>query len=221
VADTDLEGLTARGTILDTDILYLVDPVTNLPYQVSTNALTAYFEQRGRAVNASTANQSFTTSDTYVTGSYVTVPASPAGGNRLQAKSLYRVRMQIAKTSAAGTATPTITVRLGTAGTTADTSRAVLTFPAQTAVADDGFFDIYVVFRSVGSGTSAVISASGVLDHRLASTGLVNTNTGMAKAVSAGFDSTVANIGIGISVNFGASFAGNTDLVQAELLNLA
>jgi hypothetical protein len=216
MADTDLESLTARGTILDTDILYLVDPVTNLPYQVSANALTAYFESRGRVNGASVAQQTWGAAEAYLAGSYCVIPAG-----RVQARTKYLCRFYVAKTSTAGTATPIIRVKLGTAGTTADTDRAVLTFAAQTAVADDGRIDLEVSFRTVGSGTSAVIRAQGTLDHRLAATGLSTANTSIVGATSAGFDSTVAGLGIGVSVTWGTSFVGTTDLVQAELLNLA
>jgi hypothetical protein len=88
-------------------------------------------------------------------------------------------------------------------------------------VADDGRIDVEVNFRTVGSGTSAVIRAQGTLDHRLAATGLSTANTSITGTTSAGFDSTVASLGIGISVTWGTSFVGTTDLVQAELINLA
>lgn len=212
MADTEIPNLAAIATIGDNDVIHIVSG--GVSKKVTPSQLTAYFEGRGRQVNAAVANQAFAASDAYIAGSYVTIPAG-----RLQAKSLYRMRMQIAKTSTAGTATPIATVRLGTAGTTADTARATLTFPAQTAVADDGFLEVFVTFRAVGASTG-VISCHGILDHRLAATGLVNTNTGFAKAVSSAFDTTVANLGIGVSFNGGASFAGNTDLVQTELMNL-
>jgi hypothetical protein len=123
--------------------------------------------------------------------------------------------------TAAGTATPILNVRLGTAGTTSDTSRVTLTHTAQTAAADTGVYDLEVLFRTVGSGTSAVIVAGGVLDHVLAATGLSVSNTAIATGVSSGFDSTVANLGIGVSVNGGTSAAWTVQIVNAELFNLA
>jgi hypothetical protein len=213
VADAKLSALAAATGLNDADLLLLTQ--SGVSKSTTLNLLTAYIESRGRQVNSSTANQAFAAVEAYVTGSDVLIPA-----NRLQAKSIYRARMQLTKTSTTGsTGTPIIAIKTGTAATTADTTRATLTFPAQTAVADSGFFDIYVTFRVVGA--SAVISASAVLDHGLPATGLVNTNTGLAKAVSAAFDVTPANTRIGFSFNGGASFAGNTDLVQAELMNLA
>ncbi len=216
MADSELSALTSIGTIEDADVMYVVDTSAALGSKVSMNQLVAYIEQRGRQNNASVANQGagFAT-DTYLTGSYVTIPAG-----RLQAKSKYRLRFFMSKTNA-GTATPIITVRLGTAGTTADTSRVVLTHTAQTAAVDTGVYDLEVLFRTVGSGTSAVIVAGGVLDHTTAATGFSVSNTAIATGVSAGFDSTVANLGIGISINGGTNAAWTVQMVNAELFNLA
>jgi hypothetical protein len=165
--------------------------------------------------NQSVANQGagFAT-DTYLTGSSIAIPNSS-----LTAGARYKCIFNVTKTGA-GTATPIIQVRIGTAGTTADTSRVTLTHSAQTAVIDEGTFEVYVTFRTVGSGTTAVIQAMSRLNHRLSITGL-STGVGEAKVgTSAGFDSTVSNSIIGISVNGGASAAWTVNLVQAELNNL-
>jgi hypothetical protein len=214
MADTAVPDLAAITAPADGDELHIVQ--SGVSKKINLNQLTTYFEQRARQMNCSVTQQSLSAVDVYLVGSDVPIPSG-----RLQAKSVYRARIELAKTSVAGTATPILTVRIGTAGTTADSSRAALTFAAQTAVADDGFIDLYVTFRSVGSGTSAVLQAAGMLDHRLATTGLANVNTSIARNTGGGFDSTVANLRIGCSINLGASFAGTTNLVQAELMNLA
>lgn len=221
MADTKPSAFTADSTPDDADIIPFIDldgggAGVHLPKKITFNELTAYLESRGRVNNASVAQQTWAAADAYLTGSSCPIPAA-----RLQAKTKYKCTFYVAKTSVAGTATPIINVRVGTAGTTADTSRAALTFAAQTAVADEGRIDVEVVFRTVGSGTSAVLRAQGTLDHRLAATGLANVNTSIVGNTGGGFDSTVANLIIGLSVTWGTSFVGTTDLVQAELLNLA
>lgn len=218
MADAEVNALTALTAtqLADGDLVYLEDVSANIGVKTTLNDLTAYFESRGRVNNASTAQQTWAAAEAYLTGSYCLIPA-----NRLQAKTKYLCRFFVAKTSVAGTAAPIINVKVGTAGTTADTTRAALTFAAQTAVADEGRIDVEVTFRTVGSGTSAVLRAQGTLDHRLAATGLSTANTSIVGNTGAGFDSTVASIGIGLSVTWGTSFVGTTDLVQAELLNLA
>jgi hypothetical protein len=154
-------------------------------------------------------------SDTYLTGSSIAIP-----NGSLQAKAMYRCWFNVVKT-AAGTAAPIINIRFGTAGTTSDTSRGTLTFSAQTAVVDEGTFEIMATFRTVGSGTSAVLQTCAKLNHRLSITGLGVGVSESEVATSGGFDSTVSNSIIGISVNGGASAAWTVQIVQAELINLA
>lgn len=164
---------------------------------------------RTSAYNASTVAQGpGFAADTYAAGSFIALPAAPKVGSR------YRVVLDVSKT-AAGTATPIITVRVGTAGSTADAARHTFTFNAGTAAADVGRFEIDLVFRSVGGGTSAVCQARAVCNHSLSTTGLINIPAQVLQSTSAGFDSTVAGLGIGVSVNGGASAAWTVQLVNA------
>jgi hypothetical protein len=167
--------------------------------------------------NASTAQQTGFSTDTYVAGSGITIPSGS-----LQAKSKYRLRFAVTKT-AAGTAALVVTVRFGTNGSTADTARLTFTSPTvQTAAIDTVVFDLTVVFRTVGSGTSAVISGalSATKNTTNQNQGHWNGPTLSLQAVSAGFDSTVANSIIGVSYNGGTSYSGTCELVEAELINL-
>jgi hypothetical protein len=163
--------------------------------------------------NSSTASQGAGfSSDTYLTGSAIAVPSSfPKVGT------LYTLKFQVAKT-AAGTATPIINVRYGTAGTTADASIATLTFAAGTAAADTGWFEVDVLFRTVGTGTSAVVAATANLTNNLTTTGFSNA-VKVVEAVSSGFASSVANSIIGVSVNGGTSAAWTVQQVESRLEN--
>jgi len=215
MADTKISALSAVTTPADADELAVNQGGSSK--KVTLNQLTAYFEQRGRQTNASVAQQNPTGGTaTYLTGSDVLIPTG-----RLQAKSMYRLKFDIHKTALSGTANVIVTIKIGTAGTVADTTRATVTFGVQTAVADEGAIDINVVFRTVGSGTSAVIQVLGMLDHRLAASGLTNVNTSIQKVTSSGFDSTVAGSRIGCAVDIGSGTTANINLVQAELFNLA
>jgi hypothetical protein len=153
--------------------------------------------------------------DTYLAGSNIAIPATG-----LKAGSRYRLMFDASKT-AAGVAAPVITLRFGTAGSVADAALVALTLPAQTAVADLGRFAIELTFRSVGSGTSAVVQAMASLIHGLAATGLSTSSAPVVIGTSSGFNSTPANSIIGASVNGGASAAWTVSLVQATLENLA
>lgn len=165
------------------------------------------------AYAASSANQTLGTGDTYLTGSRVSIPTG-----KVKVGTMYRCKFNVVKTANA-TAAPVITVRVGTAGTTSDLSRAVLTFTAQTAVADEGWIEVRCGFRA--SGASAIIQAVGNLWHRLVTTGLNVTATFTSVLNTGGsFDVTVASLGIGISVNAGSPASWTISLVEAELINL-
>lgn len=111
-------------------------------------------------------------------------------------------------TKTAGTAAPAYNIRIGAAGTTADTARLTINGAAQTAVADTGFVRVMVTVRSVG--VAGVMQGMVWLQHNLAATGLANTPAGfsLVEGTSAGFDNTaLGGQFIGLSVNPGASGA--------------
>lgn len=167
--------------------------------------------------NASVANATGFASDTYLIGSNRVVPIA----GMWKAKTQYYCCFDMTKT-AAGTAAFTVNVRLGTLGTTGDTSRLSLAFAVGTAAADTGTFELFVNFRTVGAGTAAVIQGMIRCTHHLAATGLITTGasgTGIILGTGAGFDSTTQT-NIGISVNGGASFSGTNTLVQSALMNI-
>ena len=155
-------------------------------------------------------------SDTYLAGSNVVATA----GN-WRAGTMYYCAFDMVKT-AAGTATPVLTLRMGTLGTTGDASIQTLTFGVGTAAADTALFEVFATFRTVGSGTSAVVQALCRCTHHLAATGMTTTGasgTGIILGTSAGFNSTTQT-NLGISFNGGASFSGTNTLVQARAYNL-
>jgi len=172
-------------------------------------------ETLGDFENFSTANQTGFATDTYLVGSSILIPQS-----LVRAGTIYRLRFDMVKTGA-GTQTPILSVRFGTAGTTADTARLVFTFAAGTAAIDTGIFEVAVHFRTVGASAVAVGTAN--LNHHLAATGLTATGaagTGIILVTSGAFDSTVAASIIGASFNGGTSFSGTNVHVQSQLMNV-
>jgi len=156
-------------------------------------------------------------SDTYLAGSSITIPAVGLWKVNTQ----YRLTFDMVKT-AAGTAAATIIIRMGTAGTTSDAAILTFTWGAGTAAVDTGLFNVFANFRTVGSGTSAVIQGVARCTHALAATGLTATGasgTGILIGTSNGFNSTTQSV-IGASFNGGSSFSGTCTLVQAQLLGL-
>ena len=151
--------------------------------------------------------------DTYLAGSVIAIPSG-----RLKPGTRYALVFDVAKT-AAGVAAPILTLRFGATGSIADAALGAMTFPVQTAVADDGRFTLEVTFRSVGVG--AVVQTVAALTHGLAATGLANVPGAVRRVTSAAFDATAANAVIGVSLNAGAAAAWSVSLVQARLENLA
>jgi hypothetical protein len=164
--------------------------------------------------NQSSSSQSATfATDIYLAGSFIKFPRAPRVGT------MYTLEFDVTKT-AAGTATPIVTVRIGTAGSTADTARNTITFNAGTAAVDAGRFHLTVVFRTVGSGSSAVMQAvCSLTKGATATTGIVNLVGQTVVNTSAGFDSTVADLGIGASLNGGTSASWTVTQVKAAVEN--
>jgi hypothetical protein len=164
--------------------------------------------------NSSTSSQSPSTSDVYVAGSNVVVAAGD-----FKAKGQYKCVFDVTKS--AGTGGIVISVRTGTLGTTGDTANLTFTFAAGTSVADTGTFEVIVNWRTVGSGTSAVVSGvCRAAKNTITAAGLWG-DTSAAKTivatVSSGFASnTFTNMGV--SFNGGTAFAGTITTVQATLM---
>lgn len=152
--------------------------------------------------------------DTYLAGSSLALGAvSP-----LKVGSRYRLRFDVTKT-AAGVAAPVIILRYGVNGSVADAAICTFTFNIQTAVIDNGVFEIEALFRVVGA--AAVIKAWSTLRHNLAVTGLGSVNPAgwqQLLVLSGAFNSAVANSILGVSINGGAAAAWTTTLVESEIL---
>jgi len=165
--------------------------------------------------NRSTGSQAFSTTDAYVTGSSIALAAlgTPVVGL------FYDCSFDMVKS--AGTGAMVVTVRVGTAGTTADTARLTFTMDAGTSVADVATFVVRAMFRTVGSGTSAVLQGRITMANSgLTATGFrdATPTLGIQQVTSGGFDSTVANSIIGVSFNGATAFSGTSQLVEAELI---
>ena len=156
------------------------------------------------SVNFSAAAQAITANTvTYITGSGILIPA--AG---LVLGQMYRWYIGVTKT-AAGTATPIWTPRIGTAQTTADGTVLTITGTAQVATASGTLIIVACVVRAVG--------ASGVI------VGSINTGAasfGIGGNVVSGAYNTASKEGqrFGLCVNTGASAAWTVNSVRGELV---
>lgn len=214
MADTKISGLSAATSVLGPDEFPVNEAGTS---KKVTASLIRQYVGSGLSNSSTVAVAAAYAADTYLAGSAITIPV--AGGWRVSTQVHWLFDM--VKT-AAGTATFIAQVRMGTLGTTGDASVLTLTFAAGTAAIDTGIFDLCVTFRTVGSGTAAVIQGVISCAHHLAATGLVSTGAsgmGIILGTSAGFNSTTQTI-IGLSINGGASFSGTNTLVRAVADNI-
>lgn len=172
-----------------------------------------------RTCNASVAAQGAGFSaDTYVTNSDILIPSFG-----VQAKTCFIWTLSASKT-AAGTATPIYTLRIGANRTTADTARLALTGPAQTAIADIGTLTVMATVRTVSA--TGVIQGSAWWAHRgtaanttTGGVGFANDTTGHVEGTSAGFDNSALGTSyIGLSIDGGASAAWTVTQVRAEAI---
>lgn len=175
----------------------------------------AFRDDAGRAFmlaggNSSIVAQAISAADTYLTDSDLLMPSFG-----LQARCRLRWDISVSKT-AAGTATPIYTIRLGAARTTSDTAILVLTGPAQTAAADVAVITILATLRNTGA--AGVLQGTVSMVHNLAATGFATNAAGIVEASSSTFDTTAAaGLYFGLSVNNGASGAWTVTQVQCTL----
>jgi hypothetical protein len=161
--------------------------------------------------NNSTGNQEITAATvTYLTNSAISTASIKAG-------TVITWNISVTKT-AAGADAPEWTVRFGENSSTTDATILTFTGAVQTAAVDAGIITIQCIFRTVGSGTSAVLVGHYSLVHQLDQAGLSNGNGG-AFATSAGFNSTTANAFLGITVNSGSSAVWTVNQVFVKMEN--
>jgi hypothetical protein len=135
----------------------------------------------------------------------------------MKAKGQYRCLFDVTKS--AGTGAIVLTVRVGTLGAIGDPAILTFTFGAGTSVADAGVFEIIATWRTVGSGTSAVMQGICRAQHNAATTGLFSNAAAwtIVATTSSGFNSSTAT-NIGCSFNGSTAFSGTISLVQSTLL---
>lgn len=213
MADILLDNQTASATPASGQVVVFPESVgKRLSYK--DDAGRTYTLGEGCIRNQATAAVTGYAADTYLVGSSITIPASLT----LQAGSIYRCKISLSKT-AAGTAAPTLILRIGTAGTTGDAAIFTLTTAAQTAATDTGFIEVLFTIRTVGAAatsTSTVVA----LHTSAAAAGLGYASPQITETAGTAFNSTTASLIIGISLNFGASASVTTTQVEAELLNI-
>lgn len=209
MADVALDNQSTPTTPAAGQSVLFVDSTTRVFSAKDQNGFTRSIVQ-----NFSVAAQSpAAATRTYITGSALVIPTG-----RLQIGSCFRWQFNMTKT-AAGVASSTFDVCVGTAGTTADTARLSFTKPAGTAVIDQATVDIFAVCRGPLSA-SGIFAGQFTMTHNLAATGHAVIPCVNVNVVSAAFDVSGANLIIGVCMTSGAADAITFQLVQAEAWNI-
>jgi len=172
------------------------------------------FVQSLSRTNFSTASQLVNnTTRAYITGTALSIPT-----NKVQIGTMFRWKFSMTKT-AAGIATSTFDVCVGTNGTTADTARISFTKPAGTGVADEAWVEINVTVRGPLSASGICVGEFQMI-HNLSATGHAVIPCVCVNTVSAAFDVTIASLIFGVCVTAGASDALTFQMVQSEVINV-
>lgn len=194
-----------KGTLNAGDILEFLEGVGFFIIPRQPGASFNYFSTADQTINAATT--------ALLTGSLITIPAS-----KLQIGTTMIWTIALTKT-AAGTAANTFDVRVGTAGTTGDTSRLSFALPTATGVVDTGLIEIIATCRGPLSA-SGIFEGNLSMTHNLAATGLANIACVNVNVVSAPFDVTVANLFVHVSCTTAASTVLTFQQVFTEVYNL-
>lgn len=165
-------------------------------------------------VNFSTGQQTFIASaPTYFAGSALNIPPG-----KLQIGTHFWWRWNMTKT-AAGSATSSIDLRVGTLGATGDASRLNFVKPAGTAAADEAWCEVHAVCRGplsasgIFAGEFTMIHNGNTVGHAAIPAVVVNT-------ISSPFDVTVANLIVGLSMTTGTGDSITVQMMEAIVWNL-
>lgn len=210
MADTKVSALSAVAAVAGANEIPVNEAGTSK--KASVTQLASFLGNT--LYNQSTADQTINAATTtYLTNSNISVPV---GKLRIGTRFIWRITLS---KTAAGTAGNIFIVKLGTLGTTGDTSVLTFTLPTATGVADVGFIEIVVTVRGPLSA-SGVLQGHLVMVHNLQTTGLANI-PGVALNVTSGvFDVTTANLIAGIVCTTAASTVLTFQQVCAEAVNL-
>ncbi len=204
MADIVLDNQTAPTTPAAGKTILWIDSTTKKLIQTDDGGI-----RRGNPISrnvAVTAQGALATTEVYLTNSNLLIPSYG-----LEAGMTFIWHISAVKT-AASTAAPIWTFRIGAAGAIGDTSRLALTSgQAQTAVASDGILTAMLIVRVVSS-TVGVIAGSG-------GAGSVGFGGGGSGA-SGNFDNTgLGGQYVGLTVTTGASAAWTVNALSCYIMN--
>lgn len=205
MADTKITALTAATAPDGTELTNIIQ---------GGNPTKATVQQVRNAIyNQNTTTQLVSAATAYLAGSSIAIPAG-----KIRLGTRFRWKLQLSKT-AAGTAANSFLVKIGTLGTTGDTTLLTFTTPVGTAVVDQGMVEIDLICNGPLSA-SGIFQGNFFMTHGLATTGLINVQTLFIGSTSGTFDVTTANLIVGLVCTSAVSTALTFQEVAAEAYNL-
>jgi hypothetical protein len=209
MADTKISALTAATAMADANEFAINE--AGASKKLTGTLIKAWQGNILRNVNTSDVTIS-AGATTYCTGSNIAVPTG-----KLRAGTWFRWSLIGTKT-AAGTATRNLLIKVGTNGSTADATIVTLTSSTPTAAVDTGTWQVTFVIRTIGASATSHGAYAGW--HQLSTTGLFANETEVIQAAGSTFDSTTANLIVGLAITTGASEVITLQQVIAEAFNL-
>lgn len=210
MADSAVSGLTAATTVADANEIPINEAGTSK--KITALQLKAYMGDSLQT--GSVADQVISATTAYVTGSALAVPVG-----KLRIGTVLRWRLIASKSAAGSTAGCVVIVKLGTLGTTGDTSVLTFTLGTPTAAADVAFFDVEVMVRGPLTA-SCILQGSLRMDHNLAATGFSTLPDECQTKASSAFDVTTANLIAGLVITTTSLSVWTVTSVSAEAKNL-
>lgn len=207
------------GNFTTDSVVQFVQPAESILTITSTASTSATLPPGTHTLASEVGNYSFTSqapaasTRTYISGSAITIPDT-----KMKIGSKFLWKFNLTKT-AAGTASSTIDICVGTTGTTSDTTRLSFTKPGGSAAADEGFCIVEAICRGPLSA-SGIMVGEFVMYHNLASTGHMIIPVACVNTVSSTFDVTTTNLIIGLCITTGASDAVTVQQVTAQAFNI-
>lgn len=211
----DLKGSTATAITAVSDTTRFLVSNGGADGVATGNQIPVYMGNKVRKAN--TAIQSITAATlTKINGSDLLVPTD----SQIAVGTVFQWQVLATKT-AAGTAARTFHVRLGTAGTTADTAIATFTSAAGTAAVDAAYIEILAICISITSNV-ATFECSFSLSHNLASTGFATTGNQIVSPAgsTATLNISTASLIATLSVTSGSLEAITVRQVFAQAFNI-
>lgn len=212
MADTKISALPAVSAVADANEVPINEAGTSKKFSITQ--LKAFLAEN--LFGVVDGNQQINATTALVNGCKIAVPTG-----KLRVGTRFKWRIAVDKTAAGTTTGCTFDIKVGTAGTTADTTIATpITLGTPTAVADQAWLEIDAVVRSIGA-TCTIEWAARFMHDSNGATGFDNqANPRIKSGTATTFDSTVAGLFVELSITTTTGSVWTVRAGGVEVFNL-